>query len=131
MQNRQHAVPVPGIGEFVFRHKTFKDAGLIGGQYYDFTGGVSAPEGSWLDLVATAYATLKVLTIKAPDGWSLDAMDPENPDDYRKLVEVLGALRAAEGRFRGGSGVAGQAGSQGTGRDGGSVVPPEVQPHPV
>lgn len=128
LSNQTIPCDVPGIGTFAFRRRTFRDGGRIGGQYFDFTGGVQPPDGSWLDFVALAYASLKVLTAQAPMGWDIDGLDPESDADYRKLMEVFGALRAVEMRFRGTDGTAGQTGGSEHGRDGGAVVSAPIQP---
>ena len=111
MNESQYSIDVPGIGKFTFRGRvSFRDAGRIGGEYYDFCGGIEPPKGSWLDAVASAYSEMKVLTVAAPDGWNLDTLDPQDQDSYRKFMEVSSARRAEEARFRGGSEVGGKAG---------------------
>jgi len=124
---RQHIIEVPNIGAFTFRRRVMRDEFKIGAEYSRLTEGVNTPS-QWLDMFATAFSTLKTLTAEAPAGWDLDAMEPDDNDTYRKILEVYGALRAAEARFRLGSGAAGE--SSGTGASGyhSALVPPPVRP---
>lgn len=125
--SQQHNLEVPGVGAFIFRRRVLRDEFRIGAEYSRLTEGVEAPS-QWLDLFATAYATLKVLTVEHPDGWVLDDMAPDDPDTYRRIMEVFGALRAAEARFRPANGKGGQTDGAGDGRDSGPVVSPPLQP---
>lgn len=109
MTEKQYPIEIPGVGNFVFRRRVMRDEFKIGAEYSRLTEGVETPV-QWLDLIATATATLKVLTVEAPAGWDIDGMDPEDGATYSRIMEVYGALRAAEARFRGERGVAGQAG---------------------
>ena len=127
MNEKTFPLEVAGIGNFVFRRRVLRDEFRIGAEYSRLTEGVDAPS-QWLDLFATAYATLKVLAVEAPDGWELDTMAPDDSDTYRKIMEVFGALRAAEARFRAGHGTGGQAGGAGDGRDARPMVSPPLQP---
>ena len=49
--------------------------------------------GGWL-------SSLKVLTVRAPEGWSLDELDPLDPASYEKLRKVHKALSDKESSFR-------------------------------
>lgn len=117
------------IGSFVFRRRNFRDEFKIGAEYSRLTEGVETPTG-WLHLLSTAVSTLKVLTEEAPDGWNIDAMDPADIETYNTIMEVYGRLATAEARFRSGSGMAGKAGGQTDGGDGGPVVSPAISPAP-
>ena len=103
---KQHGLDVPGTGSFTFRRRVMADTFRIGAEYSRLTEGVSAPS-PWLDAFATAYATLKVLTVEAPAGWDMAEMDPEDDASYAKIMGVFGTLRAAEARFRLGNGTPG------------------------
>lgn len=109
MNEKQYPIEVPGVGNFIFRRRVMRDEFRIGAEYSRLTEGVETPV-QWLDLIAAATSTLKVLTVEAPSGWDIEAMDPEDDATYAKIMEVYGALRAAEARFRGERGAAGQAG---------------------
>ena len=121
MTDKTHTIDAPGIGAFTFRRRTMRDEFRIGAEYSRLTEGVVTPS-SWLDMFATAFSTLKVLTAESPAGWNLDEMEPDDADTYRKIMEVFGALRAAETRFRRGSGANGEAGSSGNGGNNPAVV---------
>lgn len=125
MTEQTHSLPIAGIGNFTFRRRVMRDEFKIGAEYSRLTEGVTTPS-AWLDMFATAFSTLKVLTDEAPAGWNLDDMDPADNDTYRKIMEVFGQLRAAEDRFRLGHGTAGANGSAGNGWNHSALVPPPI-----
>lgn len=125
MTEQTHVIEIAGIGNFTFRRRVMRSEFQIGAEYSRLTEGVSTPS-AWLDMFATAFSTLKVLTVEAPAGWNLEDMDPADNDTYRKIMEVFGQLRAAEDRFRLGHGTAGAHGSSGNGGNHSALVPPPV-----
>ncbi|HET7675834.1 MAG TPA: hypothetical protein VFL54_09960 [Gammaproteobacteria bacterium] len=127
MEKQVFAVDVEGIGTFQFRRRTMRENLRIDAEYSRLTEGVETPSKS-LDLTAEMMSTLKVLTEDAPDGWDVDALDPLDPETYRKLIAVYSALREKEEFFRRGPGKAGQGDRQTSGGDDGVVVPADVQP---
>lgn len=122
MTDKTHIVEIAGIGNFCFRRRVMRDEFRIGAEYSRLTEGVGTPS-TWLDMFATAFSTLKVLTEEAPGGWDLDTMEPDDAETYRKIMEVFGALRAAESRFRRGSGAISEAGRAGDGGNNPAMVP--------
>lgn len=120
-------VPVEGIGAFTFARRKLRDEMAIGSEYSRLTEGVDTPT-PWLEAVAGWISTLKVLTVKAPDGWDIDELDPLDPDSYAKLRKVHSALREKEGSFRSAGKKGSQAEGQGVGGDDGVRIPPSVQP---
>lgn len=129
MTEKTHILEVPGIGLFTFRRRTMGLEFKMGAEYSRLTEGVETPT-TWLATLATATAALKVLTVEAPKDWDIDGMDPEDDTTYSRIMEVYGALRAAEARFRSGRGAAGQGCGAGTGGEPGAVVPPDLQSTP-
>lgn len=123
---RQHTIEVPNVGAFTFRRRVMRDEFKIGAEYSRLTEGVATPS-SWLDMFATAFSTLKVLTAEAPAGWNLEEMEPDDNNTYRKILEVYGALRAAEARFRSGSGAGSEGFGPGAGGNNTALVSPPVQ----
>lgn len=126
--NRQPAatdfhVEVPNVGTFSFAKRTLRDEMRIAAEYSRLTEGVETPS-TWLAIVAGWISTLKVLTVSAPDGWNIDAMDPLDKETYDRLREVHVALRAKEDSFRAGTGKAGQARRPGSGEVEGVLVSP-------
>jgi hypothetical protein len=93
-------VEVPDIGVFTFAHRRMKDQFRIEAVASRLLGGPVDDEA--LKMGAAAFATLSVLTVHAPDGWNLDDLDPLDGAATMRLFAVHGALREAEGRFRGG-----------------------------
>lgn len=92
-------VAVEGVGTFQFRRRTMRDELRI----------LAAQERlmEGLDLVSTifqqttrAFASLEILTVQAPDGWDLMALDPLDPDTFDVIGRVWRGLRDAEVRFR-------------------------------
>lgn len=125
MSHTQH---IEGIGTFTWRiPRTMRDEIKIAAEVSRLTEGVSTPS-QWLSAVSEMIGALKVLSVESTEGWDIDAMDPLDPDTYKKISEVYGALRAAEERFRRGRGKERQAHGQGDGRNDRPVVPETVQP---
>lgn len=94
-------VPVEGIGEFVFRRRMPRDQLAIEGRARKTAGGSIEEVGGEIMGQCLAIETLAVLTISAPEGWDMDALDPLNDECWRKINTVFQELRKAEGRFRG------------------------------
>lgn len=115
---------IEGVGQFTWRiPRSMKDELAIAAEFSRITEGVERPT-PWLSSMAEMLSVLKVLTIEQPDDWDIDGMDPLEPETYKKITEVFGALTAAEGRFRGKR----EGDRQADGGDRGAVVPTEVQP---
>lgn len=102
--------PVDGVGTFTFAKKSFRDQVAIEVEYARLTEGVETVT-NFLYNIATAMATLTVLTVTAPDGWDINALDPEDDESYMKLMKVWGALRDKQSAFR----KAAKPGSEGAG----------------
>lgn len=93
------SVAVPGIGQFSFAHRTFRDEIKIQVETARLLDGESnVPKV--LQQFALMFATLHVLTQKAPAGWDLDTLDPLDDTSYDRLEGVFIALREAESNFR-------------------------------
>lgn len=91
-------VSVENIGSFTFGRRTMRDEIKIQVEYARMIEGVTPTE--WLALVAGWIATLKVMTVRAPDGWAIDELDPLDDETYAKLQKVSKALDAKESSFR-------------------------------
>lgn len=120
-----YSLPVEGLGLFIFAKRAMRDEFRIGAEYSRLTEGVQTPT-PWLDLLATATATLKVLAVQVPEGWDIDAMDPYDPESTQQIIDVYSALRSRETTFRRGHGAIRQEGRAGDGQDPGILVPPQV-----
>lgn len=121
------SVPVPGIGDFVFRRRTFRDGIKIQAEYEALTGGVESPSDN-LHMVATSWSAIKVLLVEAPNSFDLEGLDPEDDASYSRLIKVGLALFEKESSFRRPVAKAGaQGGPEGSCDDGVCVSPP-VQP---
>lgn len=118
-------VPVEGIGTFTFAKRRMADEIAIQVEYARIIDGVEPTE--WLAAVAGWLSTLKVLTVRAPEGWDIDEMDPLDDDTYSQLMRVHGALRDKEISFRGRSPAGGQGSGQGAGGDDRVLVQEEVR----
>lgn len=108
-------VTVPDVGDFVFGKRTMRDEIATQVEYARVLDGVSPTP--WLEAVVGAIADLSVLTVKAPDGWDIDAMEPHDPVTYSKLIAVHRGLLEKERYFRGAAGQGGEAGGPGAGGD--------------
>lgn len=92
-------VQVEGVGTFTFGRRTMGDEIKIQVEYARIIDGVVPTE--WLQLVAGWISTLRVLTVRGPEGWDIDALDPLDAESYAKLRDVHSALVAKEQSFRG------------------------------
>lgn len=95
---KHFTVPVEGLGTFTFRKRSIKDQLRIEAKAVEFLGGPTLDPG--LRNVAMAVATLEVLTVAAPDGWDLDAIDPLETGQTDPMFKAHRELRDAEDRFR-------------------------------
>lgn len=101
MFSKTYEVSVPDVGAFTFRKRQIKDQLRIEAEAVRTLGGPT--EDGELRSIALTLATLQVLTVTAPAGWDLEALDPLEKADMDRLYAVHRELRAAEDRFRGGS----------------------------
>ena len=121
-------VPVEGIGTFTFARRKMADEIQIQVEYARILDGVQPTE--WLALVGGCLSALKVLTVKAPEGWDINELDPVDDESYAKLMQVHAALVSKERSFRRKSTDTGEAAGQGNGPVGGVLVSEEIQPDP-
>jgi hypothetical protein len=126
-QATDYVVPVKGVGDFRFGRRTMRDQMKIQAEYSRLTEGIETPT-EFFAVIAGAMATLKVLTVTAPDGWDIDEMDPLEEDTYNNLVAVHAALRQKEESFRTKPAKGIEATRAGTGEVSGVLVSQEVQP---
>lgn len=103
-QQTDFTLDVEGVGRFVFGRRTMADEIKIHVEYSRLTEAVNPTP--WLDSVATWLSTLKVLMVRAPDGFDMEALDPFDDGVYQKLVKVHLALSEKERSFRRTSGEA-------------------------
>ncbi len=124
-------VEVPNVGRFVFRRRTIGDEIRIGALYEERLGGVAAPTPS-LDLLVSAFATLRVLCADHPPGWEphlLEQVDAlAEPNRTSLMIQVYGALSAREDEFRPEAHKRVQKAGPGDGADRRVPVPEKVQP---
>lgn len=122
-------VKVDDVGQFTFARRKMKDEIAIQVEYSRMLDGVVPTP--WLDVVAGWISALRVLTVRAPEGWDVDEMDPLDADVYARIGKVHGALTKKEQDFRSQAGGRGQGAGSGAVPDGQVLVPPEVQPDGV
>lgn len=106
---------VPDVGDFVFAKRTMRDEIATQVEYARMIDGVTPTP--WLEAVCGAMADLTVLSVKDPDGWDIEAMDPHDPETYAKLISVHRGLLNKERTFRGGSSKAGEEAGSGAVQD--------------
>lgn len=90
---------VDGVGTLEVRRRTLRVEIQVGAEFARLTEGQEQIPG-WLRDLCEMTSTAKVLVVRGPDGWDVDAMDPQEPATYEKLAKVYQAIREAEGRFR-------------------------------
>lgn len=117
-------VEVDGIGTFRFGRRTMRDEIKIQVEYARMIDGVEPTQ--WLALVAGWIAAFRVLTVLAPEGWNIDAMDPLDSETYKNLSKAHKALTDKELSFRGKPTEANQAAREGSGANDGVLVQAEV-----
>lgn len=117
-------VTVADHGDFVFGKRTMRDEIASQVEYARMIDGV--PPTPWLETVCGAMADLKVMTVKAPDGWDVDELEPHDPETYAKLISAHRALLNKERSFRPGFIKSDEAPGPGTVADDRVPVPPSV-----
>lgn len=120
-------IEVEPHGTFTFARRTMRDELRILAEVSRLTEGLENPTNQ-LSVLAGWIAPLKVLTVKAPDGWDIDTMDPLDPAVYEKLIKVYGALRDKEDSFRPGAAGGVKASGPADGQENGVLVSAQVQP---
>ncbi len=105
-------VDVEGIGSFSFGKRNMRDEIRIQVEFARMIDGVDPTE--WLSLVAGWLSTLKVMTVRSPEGWNVDELDPLDSATYAKLKKVSDALDAKELSFRSKPVEANKAAGEGT-----------------
>lgn len=97
-QPTDFVVKVEGVGSFTFGRRTMKDEIGIQVEYARLIDGVEPT--SWLQAVCGWLSVFKVLTVRAPEGWDLDELDPLDDETYAKMSTVYEALTEQERSFR-------------------------------
>lgn len=93
-----YVVPLPGIGDFTIARRMMADHLKINVEYSRITEGIKPSE--WLDTLATCISVIKVLTVRAPDGWDIDRMDPFEAKTYQQILDLHTLIAEKEGSFR-------------------------------
>jgi len=106
-QKTDFIVDVKGVGSFTFGRRTMGDELKIQVEFAKMTEGVTPTP--WLEQLAGWIAALRVMTVRAPDDWDIDEMDPLDEAVYAKLFKVFMAFRQKEDSFRRGAQQAGKA----------------------
>lgn len=117
-------VPVEGIGSFTFGRRKMADEIKIQVAYARMIEGVEPTQ--WLSLVSGWLSALMILTVRAPEGWDLEELDPLDNDTYAKLKSVYDALTLKEQSFRRSNGETSKGERAGTGGDNPILVSEEV-----
>lgn len=110
-QPTDFVVSVENVGQFTFGKRTMRDEIAVQREYARILDGVEPT--NWLNAMAGWLSALKVLTVRAPDGWDIDEMDPLDTETYAKLNAVHAALVDKERSFRPGTKPAGEASGAG------------------
>ncbi|HEX7906761.1 MAG TPA: hypothetical protein VF534_01530 [Paraburkholderia sp.] len=124
---REFVVDVPDVGVFTFARRNMRSELAISAEFSRLSEGIATPS-AFLETVGGWIATLKVLTLIAPDGWVLDELDPLDDENYARLMKVHGALRAREDSFRQKPKPGSEDQRTGRGADDSVLVPSQVQP---
>lgn len=111
-QTTDYRVNVEGVGDFVFSTRSMRDEIKIQREFAEMIDGVKPTE--WLQAVCGWLADLRVLTVKSPEDWDLDDLDPLDPETYAKLGRVHTAFLEKERSFRSPKGASDKAAGAGT-----------------
>lgn len=122
---QQFSIEVPGVGPFTFAKRTMRLEFAIQAEQSRLTEGQEKPAPQ-LAMFSAIFAQLKVLTLTAPKGWDLEAMDPNDDSSWDRLVSVHKAMRDKELSFRRPAKPDGQGPGQANVGDAGVLVPPAV-----
>ena len=125
MTPNEFTITVDGVGAFTFRKRNMRTEFAIQSEYSRLTEGVDTPT-TQLHLFASMVSELKVLTVKAPEGWDIDQLDPLDDDSYRKIADTHRAMREKEQSFRRQASTVGAGDGAGNIADGGVRVSPAV-----
>ena len=118
-------VTLPEVGTFEVKRRTLKVQMQVHAELNRLTEGAPlATLSDWFVDLCALVAELRVLIVRAPEGWSLDEIDPLD-DGYEQLRAVYRAIREQEGRFRA-ERKGHQAPGAGTGQEPAMVVPGPV-----
>ena len=100
MNQNTFVVSVPDVGVFEIRKRTLRVQMGIHAELNRLTEGAPlATLSDWFIDLCSLVAELKGLIAKAPDGWSMDDIDPLD-DGYDRLRVVYRAIRIQEDSFR-------------------------------
>lgn len=100
-------VEVENEGHFVFRRRNLRIGFAIMAEQARILG--PAPrddieEGDPEDILGqlvSVYSMLKHQIVEAPDGWDIDAMDPQDNASYRRMTAVWVQMRQKEEEMKG------------------------------
>jgi len=107
-------VDVPDIGTFTFGRRTQQDKYRIRSVYSKLSDNNYNADGTAGDMEAWIHATLSVLTVEFPDGFSLENLDPFDDTVPVKLEKIFLSLRDKELSFRKGIATTGTGSGPGT-----------------
>lgn len=125
-------VTVEGIGDFAFRRRTIGDDIKIAVAYERLTGGIGPSPMSFLDHIASALATYRVLAASWPSPeWApelVEQMDTLADNRTADLARIFGAFSAREDEFRPAAKRRSEEAGKGEGGQPGDVVQAKIQP---
>lgn len=126
IKNETYVLDLDGVGQFEVLRLTQRQRLRVLTEQARLTEGLEdLPETLMQE--ASITAAVKVLVVKAPEGWDVDLIDPLDEDgSYSAMQRLYAAISEREQRFRGKTASAGTG--AGTAQDGGVVVAPAVQP---
>lgn len=118
------AFNVPEEGDFVFLERTIESNIKIAARTSELIGSSENEGVAWY---ADTYCTLKELLVEMPDGFSVEGLDPLDPNSGDRMFAVYKALKEKELSFRKRSGQGSQAASKESGGDASTMVQEDVQ----
>lgn len=125
--DKTYRVEIDGWGEFVVNRLTMGRNMEVAAEYERHLRGMQNTTREFRAL-ANTMATAKVLVAVAPEGWSLDDLDPLDPQTYERLFDLASKIDQQERFFRSAPGGHGPRHGEESGGVGGVVVSQDVPP---
>lgn len=113
-------VDIDGLGAFEVMRRTMLANNKIRSEFNRITEGQESLSEAF-EQFCVVFSTLKALVVKAPTGWNLDNLDPDDDNSYQQMYSLYFKIVEKEKFFRG-KDQGGQNTSAGSGSDDRVVV---------
>jgi hypothetical protein len=94
-------VQLPGVGNFIFGRRTYRDHAAIRAEYLRLTEGFEFDDE--MDAFSSLLAIMKHLCVSAPQGWEDLGSQVMDDEKTKQAIELLALVVDQESRFRQGA----------------------------